>query len=80
MKLDEFPKIVVTTNVCSQTVYDYLHQNNVDFIFYKKQQNERNNGIQSNVTSLLDYGDITIFDDTNTKIQNKYTNTIYKNS
>lgn len=43
-----------------------------DSAFYKKQQNERNNGIQSNVTSLLDYGDITIFeDDQDTKIQNK---------
>ena len=44
LNLARAPKIVVTTNVFSQSVYDFLHQNNVDFIFYKKQQNysERN--------------------------------------
>lgn len=36
-KLSKIPKIVVTTNVYSDSVYDYLHQNKVDFIFYKKQ-------------------------------------------
>mgnify|MGYP000964237741 CR=1 FL=1 len=30
---------IVTTNVYSDSVYDYLHQNKVDFIFYKKQEN-----------------------------------------
>lgn len=35
-KLSKIPKIVVTTNVYSDSVYDYLHQNKVDFIFYKK--------------------------------------------
>lgn len=38
MKLDKIPKIVVTTNVYSDSVYDYLHENKVDFIFYKKQE------------------------------------------
>ena len=38
-KLSKIPKIVVTTNVYSDSVYDYLHQNKVDFIFYKKQEN-----------------------------------------
>lgn len=37
-KLSRIPKIVVTTNVYSDSVYDYLHQNKVDFIFYKKQE------------------------------------------
>lgn len=37
-KLSKIPKIVVTTNVYSDSVYDYLHQNKVDFIFYKKQE------------------------------------------
>ncbi len=32
------PKIIVTTNVYSDSVYDYLHENKVDFIFYKKQE------------------------------------------
>ena len=33
------PKVIVTTNVYSDSVYDYLHENKVDFIFYKKQEN-----------------------------------------
>lgn len=37
LKLDKYPKIVVTTNVYSDSVYDYLHENKVEFIFYKKQ-------------------------------------------
>lgn len=39
LKLTINPKVVVTTNVCSDSVYNYLHQNKVDFIFYKKQEN-----------------------------------------
>jgi len=31
--------IVVTTNVCSDSVYDFCHKNKIDFIFYKKQVN-----------------------------------------
>lgn len=38
MKLNKRPKIVVTTNVFSNSVYDYLHDRKVDFIFYKKQK------------------------------------------
>lgn len=37
LKLKDRPKIVVTTNVCSDSVYEFLHRNKVDFIFYKKQ-------------------------------------------
>lgn len=37
LKLTINPKVIVTTNVCSDSVYDYLHKNKVDFIFYKKQ-------------------------------------------
>lgn len=33
------PNIVVTTNVCSDSVYDFCHKNQIDFIFYKKQVN-----------------------------------------
>ena len=32
IKLNKYPKIVVTTNVYSDSVYDYLHKNEVDFI------------------------------------------------
>lgn len=39
LNLSIVPKIVVTTNVCSTSVYDYLHANGVDLIFYKKQIN-----------------------------------------
>lgn len=39
LNLEITPKIVVTTNVCSDSVYEYLHQNKIDFIFYKKQEN-----------------------------------------
>lgn len=39
MDIKNFPKIVVTTNVHSDSVYDFCHENNIDFIFYKKQQN-----------------------------------------
>lgn len=38
IKINTRPKIVVTTNVYSDSVYDYLHENKVDFIFYKKQE------------------------------------------
>lgn len=31
--------IVVTTNVYSDSVYDFCHKNKIDFIFYKKQVN-----------------------------------------
>ncbi len=49
LNLPNKPKIVVTTNVCSDSVYDFLHKNGVDFIFYKKQ----NNYLQENVINTL---------------------------
>ena len=49
LNLSKLPKIVVTTNVYSDSVYDYLHMNKVDFIFYKKQENYS----ESNVISTL---------------------------
>lgn len=39
LKLENRPKIIVTTNICSDAVYEFLHNNKVDFIFYKKQNN-----------------------------------------
>ena len=45
LKLKKFPKIVVNTNVRSDSVYDYLHENKVDFIFYKKQTNYSVNAV-----------------------------------
>jgi len=39
MKLKIKPKIIVTTNVFSESVYDYVHENGADLVFYKKQAN-----------------------------------------
>lgn len=39
LKLNFMPKIIVTTNICSDSVYEFLHENGVEFIFYKKQNN-----------------------------------------
>lgn len=39
LRLDKIPKIIVTTNILSDSVYNFLHKNKVDFIFYKNQAN-----------------------------------------
>ena len=39
LNLDKLPKIVVATNILSDSVYNFLHKNKVDFIFYKNQAN-----------------------------------------
>lgn len=39
LKLTKKPKIIVNTVVSSSTIYDYLHNNGVDLIIYKKQKN-----------------------------------------
>lgn len=36
-KIDKYPKIVVITNIYSDSVYNFLHKNKIDFIFYKNQ-------------------------------------------
>lgn len=55
MKLDRKPRIVVTTNVSSEAVYDYLHKNGVDFIFYKKQKNYNYENVINTLCLLKDY-------------------------
>lgn len=57
----KLPKIVVTTNVHSDTVYDFCHKNNIDFIFYKKQKSYSQENIIKTLLLLKDY-------DNNTKI------------
>lgn len=57
----KLPKIVVTTNVHTDTVYDFCHRNNIDFIFYKKQKNYSQENIINTLLLLRDY-------DSNTKI------------
>lgn len=55
MKLSKIPKIVVTTNVYLDSVYDYLHQNKVDFIFYKKQENYNVENVINTLLLLNNY-------------------------
>ena len=55
LKLKKFPKIVVNTNVRSDSVYDYLHENKVDFIFYKKQTNYSVNAVINLLLMLNEY-------------------------
>lgn len=55
MQLDKIPKIVVTTNVYSDSVYDYLHENKVDFIFYKKQETYSIENVINTLILLSDY-------------------------
>ena len=55
MKLEVVPKIVVTTNVSSDSVYDFLHSNGVDLIFYKKQLNYSHTNVLNTLLLLRDY-------------------------
>lgn len=52
---DKLPKIIVTTNVHSNTVYDYCHSNNIDFVFYKKQKNYSHENIINTLLLLRNY-------------------------
>lgn len=52
---NKLPKIVVTTNVHSNTVYDYCHSNNIDFVFYKKQKNYSQENVVNTLLLLRDY-------------------------
>ena len=55
LNLQMNPKIVVTTNVYSDSVYDYLHANKVDFIFYKKQAKYSEQNVINTLLILKDY-------------------------
>lgn len=55
LKLSIYPKVVVTTNVYSDSVYDYLHKNKVDFIFYKKQESYSINNVINTLILLNEY-------------------------
>ena len=54
-KLNKKPKIIVNTIVSSNTVYDYLHNNGVDLIFYKKQKNYSIENIINTISLLSGY-------------------------
>ena len=51
-KLKCNPKIVVTTNVLSDSVYDYLHSMGIDLIFYKKQANYSHENVVNTLVML----------------------------
>lgn len=51
------PNIVVTTNVCSDSVYDFCHKNRIDFIFYKKQVNYSQEKVLDTLLLLSGYDD-----------------------
>lgn len=55
IELKVLPKIVVTTNVHSDSVYDFCHKNSIDFIFYKGQKNYSREKIINTLFLLNDY-------------------------
>ena len=74
IKLPFIPKIIVTTNVCSDTVYDFAHDNGADLILYKKQANYSIDNVINTLLILRNFKTkpsefVTIEDDKN--IENK---------
>ena len=55
LNLKNPPKVIVTTNVMSDSIYDFLHQNGVDLIFYKKQNNYSQENIINKIVILNGY-------------------------
>lgn len=55
LNLESIPKIVVTTNICSDSVYEFLHQNGVDFIFYKKKSNYSQENVINTILLIRGY-------------------------
>lgn len=59
MKLKHKPKIVINTVVSSNSVYDYLHKNGVDLIFYKRQENYSPDNIIDTIVLLNGFSEDT---------------------
>ena len=55
LALNKLPKIVVTTNIYSDSVYNYLHKNKIDFIFYKNQDNYSHDNVLNTLLLLKEY-------------------------
>lgn len=55
LKLSKNPKIVVTTNIYSDSVYTYLHKNEIEFIFYKNQANYSRESVLNTIRLLINY-------------------------
>ncbi len=52
---DKCTKIVVTTNIYSDSVYNFLHKNKIDFIFYKNQANYSQENVLNTLIILNEY-------------------------
>ena len=83
LKLKRKPKIIINTVVSSNTVYDFLHENGVDLIFYKKQSNYSVQNVIDTIVLLNSYSEDTSFtgnitiddsDDTKERISNMIDN------
>lgn len=61
-KLSKMPNVVVTTNVCSNSVYNFCHENKIDFIFYKKQVNYSQEKIIDTLLLLSGYANVKTVD------------------
>lgn len=57
MELAKMPRIIITTNIYSDFVYNFLHKNKVDFIFYKNQLNYSQENVLEMLTLLGEYQD-----------------------
>lgn len=55
LELGNMPKIIVTTNICSDSVYSYLHKSGVDFVFYKKQVNYSQENVINTLLLIREY-------------------------
>ena len=55
LKINKMPKIVVTTNIYSDSVYNFLHKNKVDFVFYKNQVNYSHESVLNTLLLLNEY-------------------------
>ena len=55
LELENMPKIIVTTNICSDSVYNYLHKSGVDFVFYKKQINYSQENVINTLLLIREY-------------------------
>ncbi|MBO5349554.1 MAG: response regulator [Clostridia bacterium] len=53
--INKIPKIVVTTNIYSDSVYNFLHKNKIDFIFYKNQASYSNENVLNTLLLLNEY-------------------------
>lgn len=57
LNLSKKPKIIVNTVVSSATIYDYLHDNGVDLIIYKKQKNYSIENVINTIVLISGYSE-----------------------